>query len=296
MIARRSKRPPKKRSAEKPLEARLLELIAGGWTTQALFVAVHLGLADLLAEKRSTSAELAVATGAHAPSLHRLLRALATLGICRECGDGRFEITDMGALLGVGSPHSLRAWTIWSGTHMWPVWGNLLYSVQTGKSARALLTGASAFQHLEEDADAAAVFNQALVELTRLVSRSVVQAYDFSGLQRIVDVGGGHGELLASILKAYPTASGVLFDLPHAASGARAHLAAAGVAERCTFVEGDFFVSVPPGADAYLLKSVLHDWNDEDGTRILACCRRAMHDAAVLLLVERVVPEKLEVS
>ena len=202
----------------------------------------------------------------------------------------------MGSLLGMKAAASLHFWTIWSGASMWPVWGNLLYSVTTGNSARALLTRTGPFQHLEHDPEAAAVFNQALVELTRLASQSIVRAYDFSGLRRIVDVGGGYGELLASILKANPSTSGVLFDRPHAIKGAKTHIEEAGVTARCAFVEGDFFESVPGGADAYILKSVIHDWNDEDGARILNNCRRAMASKTKLLLIERVVPGRLDVS
>jgi SAM-dependent methyltransferase len=278
------------------LASQLLETITGSWKAQAVHVAAELRLADLLANGPRTSAELAAATGAHAPSLQRLLRALTALDVCRECDDGAFEIAPLGSLLGTDDPDSLRSWAIWWGAHLWPVWGNLLYSVRTGQSARALLTGTDGFKHLERDPEAAAIFNQALVELTRLACAHIVRAYDFTGLRRIVDVGGGYGELLAAILKAQPAAFGVLFDLPHALDGARQRFEKAGLAERCEFVAGDFFASVPDGADAYVLKSVIHDWNDERSRQILASCRRAMGVDARLLLVEQVLPERLEVS
>lgn len=278
------------------LAYRLLECVTSSWMAQAAYVAAELRLADLLAEGPRTSEDLAIATGTHAPSLHRLLRALTTIEICREREDGSFEITPMGSLLGTDVPGSLRSWTIWWGAHLWQVWGSLLYSVKTGESARKLLTGTDGFKHLERDPEAAAVFNQALVELTRLTSKSVVRIYDFSGLTRIVDVGGGYGELLISILRASPATSGVLFDLPHAIEGGKHRFEEAGLASRCEFLEGDFFVSVPGGADAYILKSIIHDWDDKNSKLILENCRSAMGPKGRLLLVERVLPDQLEVS
>lgn len=278
------------------LANQLLEIISSGWVSQAVHVAAELRLADLLGHGPRTSADLAAATGTHGPSLHRLLRALTAIDVCRERDDGAFEITELGSLLGTKSPDSLCSWAIWWGAHLWPVWGNLLYSVKTGRSARALLTGTEGFKHLEHDPEAAAIFNQALVELTRLACTHIVRSFDFTRLRRIVDVGGGYGELLAAILKTQPAASGVVFDLPHALDGAREHFEKAGLAERCEFLAGDFFASVPEGADAYLLKSVLHDWNDERSRQILTSCHRAMDVDARLLLVEQVLPERLEVS
>lgn len=274
----------------------LQQMLTGSWMAQALCVAAELQIADLLREGPCSSDQLAAASGADAPALHRLLRALTTIDICRERADGCFEITPMGALLGTGVPGSLRAWTIWWGRYLWPVWGQLLYSVQTGKSARALLTGMKGFEHLSGDPQAAAIFNEALGELTRFAAENIARAYDFSGLERIVDVGGGYGELLACILRANPQATGVLFDLEHAIEEARRRFHEAGLAERCEFVPGDFFDAVPRGADAYLLKSVIHDWDDERSIQILARCCEAMAEGGRVLLVERIMPDRLEVS
>ena len=278
------------------LAHRFLDCLSGNWKTQAIYVAAELRIADLLSEGPRTSEDLAAVTGTHAPSLHRLLRALITIDICRERQDGSFEITPMGSLLRTDVPGSLRSWTIWWGTNLWKVWENLLYSIKTGESARKLLLGTNGFKHLEKDPEAAAVFNRGLVELTRLTSKNVVRIYDFSGLKRIVDVGGGYGELLVSILRASPATSGVLFDLPHAIEGGRRRLEEAGLASRCEFFEGNFFESVPKGADAYILKSIIHDWDDEHSKLILENCRRAMDGRERLLLVERVLPDRLEVS
>ena len=280
------------------LTERFQSILTGNWKTQALYVAAELRIAELLAAGPRTSADLAASLGAHAHALHRLMRALSTLGLCTEREDGRFELTPLGALLEEESPHSLRAWTMWWGRHLWPVWGNLLYSVRTGESARKLLLGTEGFAHLQNDPEAAAIFYRVTIELTRLTAQFVMQAYDFSGLKRIVDIGGGHGEMLAYVLRANPEASGTLFDLAVAVEGAAANYSKnhADLDGRCAFVAGDFFESIPPGADGYILKSVIHDWDDERSAQILANCRRAMAAGARLLLIEPILPERSEAS
>jgi hypothetical protein len=180
------------------------------------------------------------------------------------------------------------------GKYLWPVWGKLLHSVRTGESARKLVGGAEGFTEFEHDERAALIFNRAMAELTSLVAAEVVRRYRFDEIRRIVDVGGGYGALLAAVLKGQPSAQGVLLDLPHAIEGARSHLAAAGLAERCEFIAGNFFESVPAGADAYLLKAVLHDWDDERGFLILRNCRSAIPRHGRLLIIERVVPARFE--
>jgi orsellinic acid C2-O-methyltransferase len=283
---------PRSSPADAPA-ARLQSLVKGFWTTQALYVATTLGIPDLLADGPRSSDALANSVGAHPPSLHRLLRALTTIEVVQERSDGMFALLPMGDLLRSDSPTSLRSWTLFIGEYQWQVWGDLLGSVRTGQSARERLFGTKEFEHLERNPELAALFNQAMVELTRLVSAAVVEAYDFTGMKRIMDVGGGYGELLRAILTAHPTAQGILFDMAHAIEQGRGYLETVGVASRCEFVAGDFFASVPSGADAYVLKSIIHDWNDERATAILTACRRAMGPEAKLLLVERVLPERL---
>lgn len=273
-----------------------LDRICNGILLPAAYVAAELRLADLLANGSRNVDELAGETGSHAPSLHRLLRALASLDLCTECEDRTFALTSMGSPLRKDAPGSLRSWILWWGRYQWPLWGNLLHSVRTGESARKLVTGADGFGQLERDADAASVFNRAMAEYTRLVAAGVVRAYDFGGMRRIVDVGGGYGALLAAILEAQPGARGVLFDLSHAIEGARSNLAEAGLAHCCEFIAGNFFESVPENGDAYLLKAVIHDWNDERSAVILSNCRRAIPPAGKLLLVERIMPDRLEAS
>lgn len=273
----------------------LLALVNGSWVAQACYVTARLGIAELLADGPRTAEELAAATGTHAPSLSRLLSALGSVDICRQRDDGCFEMTRLGTLLRADVPCSMRAWTLQWGGEAWQVWANLLHSVKTGQSARALITGDSGFAHLERDPAAARIFNQAMVDLTRLAALDIVGAYDFSG-KRVMDVGGGYGELLAQVLSSTPTASGVLFDMPHAIAQAREHLGAHGLAGRCEFVAGDFFKQVPAGCDVYLLKTVIHDWPDEQALSILRNCAAAMGNGARLLLVERLMPERLEPS
>lgn len=274
----------------------LMGLVHQGAMLQAVSVAAELRIADLMAAGHSSVAELARATSTHAPSLHRLLRALASLELCVEREDGLFKLSPKGALLSADAPNSLRAWILWSGKYQWPIWGNLLYSVRTGESARKRVTGTDGFEHLERNPEAAAVFNAAMVEITRLIAAEVLLAYDFSGIRRVVDVGGGHGALMAALLEAYPGMRGVIIDRPHAIEGARDCLADEGLGDRCDFVSGDFFESVPHGADAYLLKNIIHDWNDDRSRVILGNCRRAMPDHGRLLLIERLTPGRLESS
>jgi len=275
------------------LARELLRMINASWVAQACYVTARLGIADLLAAGPRSAADLAAATHTHAPSLQRLLAALGSVGLSRQLADDTFEMTRLGSLLRKDAPVSLRAWALKWGGDDWPVWANLLYSVRTGQSARSLITGTPGFAHLERNPETAAIFNQAMADLTQLSAMAIARACDFSGL-RVMDVGGGYGELLAQILLAHPSATGVLFDMPHAIARAREHLAGRGLGSRCEFLTGDFFDSVPGGADVYVLKSVIHDWPDERAREILGSCRRAMRPGARLFVIERLMPERLE--
>jgi hypothetical protein len=264
--------------------------------TQTLCVAAELGIADLLAGGSKNIADLARATKCQRASLHRLMRALASLGLCAEEDDGSFELTPIGALLRTDARPSMRSWAIWCGRYQWPLWGNLVDSVRTGESARKLVTGQQGYEHIEGDPRAASIFNGAMVELTQLVAHDVVRAYDFAGVKRLVDVGGGYGELLTVILAAQPAMHGILFDLAHAMEGATARVTQAGIAQRCTLIAGSFFDSVPGGGDLYLLKSVLHNWDDTRSSIILKNCRRAMSPKTKLVLIERMMPARMKGS
>jgi hypothetical protein len=274
----------------------LLEMISSGWMTQALYVAARLGIADVLAQGPKGSVDLAGSLGVHADSLHRLLRALTALGVCAERHDGVFELAPLGQYLRTGVTGSLRSFALFWGGSLWPLWGTLLHSVRTGRNARALVTGKDPFASLAQNPEAASVFSGAMTEIAALMADGMVRACDWSDIRRLIDVGGGHGELLVAILRANPAMRGVLFDLPQTLASATGSIETAGVGDRCELVPGSFFESVPGGGDAYLLKSVLHNWNDDRALAILAACRRAMAGQGTLLIVERVLPDRMQPS
>jgi orsellinic acid C2-O-methyltransferase len=254
---------------------------------------VALNLPDLLAREPQTAAQLAAATGCHEASLQRVLRALATVPLWEERDDGAFALAPMGALLRGDAANSLRAWAVWWGQHLWVEWGHLLHTVQTGESARRLLSRTTGMERLEHDVALAAKFNAAMADLTRIIADDVARVSDFSNLRRIVDIGGGNGQLLSMVLRAYPDSHGVLYDRPHAIAAAQANLQRQRLLDRCEMISGDFFDAVPAGGDVYILKSIIHDWNDERSLAILKNCRAAMPGHARLLLIEQVVPERM---
>lgn len=271
----------------------LIEMIGASWMSQAICTAAELGIADQLNHGAMHIDDLAQSTRTHPGSLRRLMRALASLGLCAERDDNSFELTPTGALLRTDTQHSLHAWAIWWGTYRWPQPGELGECVKTGRGSRQRSGRLGGRAYRDDDTRAATVFNQSMVQLTRLVASEVMRARDFSAVKRVADVGGGFGEMLAILLAAHPRMRGTLFDLPPAIAGAAEHLAMAGVAERCELVAGSFFDSVPHGADLYLLKSVLHSWDDEHCRLILHNCRDAMVKDSRLMLVERIMPARM---
>ena len=274
----------------------LIDLLNGYRVTQALYVAARLGIADRLADGPQGSEELARATGAHAGALRRLLRALASFGVFAEQADGRFALTEVGALLRSDVPGSLRAGVIFYGDRRhWGAWGKLEQSVTSGETVWGPRAASAFFEMNTKDPEGAAIFNAAMTSLTSAFDAAVVAAYDFSRLRTLVDVGGGQGALISSILRANPGLRGILFDIPPVVDGARA-CTAAGLAGRLELVAGDVFAAVPSGGDAYLLKWIIHDWDDERSLAILRNCHRAMPPEGRLLLVERVVPERTDRS
>jgi hypothetical protein len=272
--------------------AELLRLLNGGWAAQAIEAATELGIPDLLAGGIERPSDLARASGCHEPSLRRLLRALASLGLCEEREGDAFTPTALGALLDERAPISLKGMALY-GRYKRRAWERLAQSVRTGECALPAVHGVAIFEHLDRDAAAAEVFDRAMTETTRAIAQAVVAACDFGGCERVIDVGGGYGELLAAILRAFPTARGTLVERPRALDGARGNLERAGVAGRCELVASDFFQAVPGGADCYLLKRVLHDWDDDRAGAILRCCRRAMPATARLLIIEQILPERM---
>ncbi|HKC64705.1 MAG TPA: methyltransferase [Pyrinomonadaceae bacterium] len=279
-----------------PPQIALLQMATGFWVTQSIYVAARLGIADLLKDGPKTSDELARATDTNGPMLYRVLRALAGLGIFAEDEQKRFTLTPLAEPLQTG-PNSFRAMAIHLAENSsWKAWGNLLESVRTGESAFKLANGVEVFPYYAEHKESFEPFNEAMTNLSEAVIKAVVPAYDFSSIRKLVDVGGGHGSLLAAILKANPGTRGVLFDLPTVVEGAKERLEMEGVLDRAEVVGGDFFDSVPSGGDAYMMKLIIHDWDEERAVRILKNCHSAMEDGGRLLLVETVVPEGNEPS
>ncbi|AEF41388.1 methyltransferase [Hoyosella subflava] len=275
-----------------PSPVNVLELATGSWVTQAVYTATKLGIPDALAGGPLTAEEIAEKVGADSDGTHRLLRALAAKSVFREGGDGRFELTAMGQSLRSDAADSVRPLVLMIGhpAH-WEHWGGLLYSVQTGKSSLEQLRGLSAFDFFEENEEVAQVFNDAMTVTSEMVIGPVLAAYDFTKYRTIVDVGGGHGRLLAAILQQSPDSRGVLFELPPVLPGACDLFVDAGVADRTEAVGGSFFESVPADGDAYVLKNIVHDWPEEQAIEILRNVRAAMPDEGRVLLIEAVIPE-----
>ena len=270
---------------------RLLEIATGSWMTRVVRTALALGLPGGLAAGPQPTPELAARLGCPETSLRRLLRALVTLGLCEEHAGDRYALTPTGDLLRPDVPGSLEAYILWWTDHLGPVWDELAYALRTGRSARERVLGTRGFAHLEEPA-VAALFHRAMAQRTRLITSGVLAAFDFSTCRKVVDVGGGHGDLLAAILSAHPACEGVLFDLAHAVEGARRRFDESGLAGRVSCRVGDFFETVPPGGDLYLLKNVLHDWDDTQAGRILRNIARAIAPGGRVLVLECMLPER----
>ncbi|PYV42123.1 MAG: methyltransferase [Acidobacteria bacterium] len=274
-----------------PPTVTMLKMISGFWISRAIYIAAKLGIADHLRDGHKTACQLAAVTGTHAPSLYRVLRALASVGVFAEDGSGRFTSTPLAATLQTDAPGSLRAFaTVELGEEHYPAWGDLMHSVKTGEIAFDHVFGMPVWDYFAQHPENAKTFDDAMTGMTLAVNDGVLSSYDFSSIRKIVDVGGGHGSLIASILKLNPHMKGVLFDATPVVEGARRRVEAEGLTYRCQVVDGNFFESVPSGGDAYILKWIIHDWDDPRAVAILKNCHRAMVENAKLLLVEAVVP------
>ena len=267
---------------------RLLALVNASWTTQAIGSAVRLELPRTLADAPGLTCEsLAATLSTHAPSLERLLHALATLDLVERDPEGRWGLTPTGRLLDVRHAQSLASWAAFCAGTSWDAWRRLDDSVRTGMSHRARVRGRDGFDHLDEDPRAASVFHRAMCELTRPVAESFATKADLRDARRVVDVGGGAGELAVALLATWPALRATVLDLGHAEPEAR-HLARQrGVEDRLDFVAGDFFEAMPRDADVYLVKSVLHDCTDGDASRLLGSVRAAMGSQGRVFVIER---------
>jgi hypothetical protein len=283
--------------ASRELSGTLQALIGGYMPARVVHAAAHLGISDLLADGPKTADALAQEAGTSAGPLLRLLRALASLGLLEDLGRDGFALTALGGQLRSNVPGSLRNFALmFGGERAWRSWGELLHCVKTGESGTRRIYGMGSFEYLAANPDQAIIFNSAMAENTRGVTQALVSAYDFGQFRTIIDVGGGNGTLLGAIITSNPGVRGVVFDLPRGNAEAPGRLADAGVAASCEVVTGDFFQSVPQGADAYILKFIIHDWDDEQNLVILKNCHKAMHQKSKILLLERVMPEKMETT
>jgi SAM-dependent methyltransferase len=264
-------------------------LIENFWTTQAIYAATRLGLPELLRAGPRSCDVLASESGAHRGALCRLMAALATVGVVVEREPHLFELSPMGRRLCQG-PDALDGWAITVGEVVWSTWGELLHSVRTGESAFQKVHGVSRYDYLDRDPEAAGRFDASMALFSRAAAAAIVAGFDFSSCEELVDVGGGTGELLLTILGRHPALRGTVFERARLQRAAEEAILAADLAGRCRFVAGDFRLHVPAGASAYILKDVLHNWSDDDAVGILRNCRESMPPDGRVLVIEALRP------
>lgn len=273
-----------------PPEQLILQMAVGKWVSQALKVAAELGVADVLADGAKDADEIARRTASHPDALYRLLRALAAMGVFQELPARRFANNSLSAVLRSDVPGSARAMVRWIGEESaWHAWADFAHSVRTGKPAFDHVHGEQAFDYFAKHPESAAVFNAAMTAFSAVTGPAVARAYDFSGVGKLVDVGGGQGGLLLAVAERYPRLRGVVFDRAEVIAGARAVLDTAPAGARIECVAGDFFAGVPRGADAYMMKHIIHDWDDDRCIQILAHCAWAMAPGGRVLVVDQVI-------
>jgi len=271
--------------ATRTLRNEMLEMISACWSTQIAGVACRFRIPDLLAAGPRSSADIAAAIGAPADAAHRLLRAMCALDLARQCDADHFELTERGSLLRSDVPGTLSGLAqSWIG-RQWTSWALLEQGIRTGKPT------VGGFETVAADPEAAVVINQAQADRSRLPAAEIARTYDFSRFTRLLDVGGGYGTVLSTVLRAYPQLKGAVLDLAYHEDRARAALAAEGVADRADFIGGSFFESVPSGFDCYLMKSIIHDWADAESQVILRNTAAAAGKGTIVLIVDQVLPE-----
>jgi O-methyltransferase domain/Dimerisation domain len=275
-----------------PAPIAVLDMMTGAFFARAIYTAAKLGVADVLNDGPLTAEAIADRIDANPDAVGRMLRTLASRGIFAQQADGRFALTPLADVLRSDAPTSVRGLVLfWGDERHWEHWGQLPYAVRTGQPTVEALRGKPMFEFLDDDPEFAAIFNDGMTSASDMEIPTVLAAYDFTGMGAIVDVGGGHGRLLAAILRKWPRAHGILFDSETVVEGAPAVLDAAGVSDRCSVVGGSFFESVPSGGDAYVRKHIVHDWDESNVLQILRNVRAAMSSNAKLLVIESVVPD-----
>jgi hypothetical protein len=281
---------------EPSLQDQLVRLLAGNAQTQMIYVAAKLGLADLLVERARTADDLAAATQTGPRPLYRLLRALASLGIFAEDDQHRFTLTPLAECLRSDVPGSVRSLAIVRGEWQYASWGQLLHSVQTGQCAFEKTFGMPLFEYLSQNPEQGRLFDGAMTGVHGRETEAMLSAYDFTGIRTLADIGGGNGQVISAVLTKHPAMTGIHFDLPGVSGRAKANIEAAGLVQRCRMETGNFFEAVPAGADAYLLRHIIHDWDDDKSIAILKNCRAALCGQGKLLVVEGIIPPGNEPS
>jgi SAM-dependent methyltransferase len=280
-----------------PPHVALQQMLMAGWLSKAISVSSDLQIADHLANGPRSAQELAQATGTDATSLHRLMRALSSVGVFAVDESGHYTHTPVSELLRSDTPGSLHGMSrLFGHTSHWAAWENLEHSVRTGAPAFDHTFGADFFTYAAQNPETQTVFNTAMTSIATSVHSTVAHCYDFSGIETLLDVGGGHGSLISAILTQNPAMKGILFDLPHVVAGAGELLVQRGTSERVETVGGNFFESLPNGADAVIMSMVIHDWDDERSIKILRNCHQALKPGGKVLLVEMVVPNTADPS
>lgn len=288
---------PNPNAPELPPQIALLQLTTGAWITQAVYVAAKLGIADLLKDGPKSCDELARSSQANPGTLRRVLRLLASMGVFTETSESTFGLTPMADFLRSDNPQSMRAWATMMGSDWhWKIWGELLYGAQTGQPAFDHVHGIRPFEYFSQRPEVAGLFNHAMASISSSEIGAILAAYDFSKVKKIVDVAGGNGSLLRPLLQQNKQASGVLFDLPHVTDTAKEPIEKEGLIGRLDIVGGSFFQTVPTGGDLYLLKHILHDFDDKEALAILQNCRRSMAPGSKLLTIEMIIPRGNEPS
>ena len=279
-------------AAEPTPAERLFKYIETLWAGRTIYIAAKIGLADHLADGAKTTEQLAAATNTHAPSLYRVLRALASIEVLRQDASGKFALTPFGEALRTNAARSLRASAIVElGDDHYTAWENLLHSVRTGETAFDARFGMPIWKFYEQNTENGSNFDRCMTELTGAIHEAILEAYDFAPFKHLCDVGGGHGFLVAAVLGKYPHLRGTVFDQPYVADGARKTFADANLRQRTAAVGGDFFEAVPGGADLYTMKFIIHDWDDQRSVRILKNIRKGIAEDGKLLIFDTVIPE-----
>ncbi len=271
--------------------AQMLQMITSLWVSQSLGAVARLGIPDQIANQPKTSQEIAKAVGADSDAVHRLLRALASIGVFRQVDGDRFGLTTLGETLRSNVQGSVRDFAIAeTDPGHWQPWGRMHDCIKTGRPATKAALGMEFWEWYAKNPQDAVAFSSAMGNLSQMVASELPQVVDFSKVQKVVDVGGAHGVLLAAILRSNPSVRGILFDLPHVAETAKPVIDAQGLGNRCEVIGGDFFKKIPDGGDAHVLKHIIHDWDDERATLILKNCHRALRPSGRVLLVEMIIP------